>query len=43
MRSISIAKPRDRVERKQPFFRQRGEELDREERIASGLLLHQLR
>ena len=34
---------RDRVEREQPLFGQRGEELDREERIAAGLLLHQLR
>ncbi len=34
---------RDRVEREQPLFCQRREELDREERIASALLLHQLR
>ena len=34
---------RDRVEREQPLFGQRREELDREERISAGLLLHQLR
>ena len=34
---------RDWVEREQPFIGQRREELDREERIAAGLLLHQLR
>ena len=34
---------RDWVEREQPLFGQRREELDREERIAAGLLLHQLR
>jgi hypothetical protein len=34
---------RDWVEREQLLFGQRGEELDRKERIASGLLLHQLR
>ena len=32
-----------RVEREQSFLGQRREELDREERIASGLLVHQLR
>ena len=34
---------RDGVEREQPLFVQRREELDREERIAAGLLVHQLR
>ncbi len=35
--------PRNRVECQQPFFGQRDKELDREERISAGLLLHQLR
>ena len=34
---------RVRVEREQPFLGQRREELDREERIAAGLLVHELR
>ena len=34
---------RDRVENEEPVFVQRREELDREERIAVGFLLHQLR
>ena len=34
---------RGRVEREQPLLRQRGKKLDREERIAAGLLVHQLR
>jgi hypothetical protein len=38
-----LPSPRDRVEREQPLFGQRGEELDREEWIASGLLMQQLR
>ena len=33
----------DGVEREQPLLGQRREELDREERIAAGLLVHQLR
>ena len=43
--AIDVPSPgrRDRVEREQPLFGQRREELDREERIAAGLLVHQLR
>jgi hypothetical protein len=43
--AIDIPSPgrRDRVEREEPFFVQRREELDREERIAAGLIVHQLR
>ena len=33
----------DRVEHEEPFFVQRREELDREERVAAGFLVHQLR
>ncbi len=40
---VPLPGPRDRIEREQPLFGQRGEELDREERIAAGLLLHELR
>ncbi len=40
---VPLPSPRDWVEREQPLFGQRREELDREERIAAGLLLHQLR
>ena len=40
---IPLPSLRDLVERKQPLFGQRREELDREERIAARLLLHQLR
>jgi len=40
---LPLPSPRDLVERKQPLFCQRGEELDREERVASRLVLHQLR
>jgi hypothetical protein len=31
------------VERQQPFLGQRGDKLDREERISAGFLVHQLR
>ena len=43
--AIDVPSPggRDGVEREQPLLGQRGEELDREERIAAGLLVHQLR
>ena len=43
--AIDVPSPgrRDRVEREQPFIGQRHDELDREERIAAGLLLHELR
>jgi len=40
---VPLPSRHDRVEREQPLFGQRGEELDREERIAPGLLVHQLR
>ena len=42
IRSMSHARPTCPVEREQPLLGQRGEELDREERIARGLLVHQL-
>ena len=43
--AIDVPSPgwRDGVEREEPVFVQRREELDREERIAAGLLVHQLR
>ncbi len=40
---VPLPGQRDRVERQQTLFGQRREELDREERIAAGLLLHELR
>ncbi len=40
---VPLPGPRDWIEREQPLVGQRGEKLDREERIAAGLLLHQLR
>ncbi len=40
---VPLPGPRDRVEREQSLFGQRREELDHEERISAGLLLHQLR
>ena len=36
---VPLPSPRDCFEREQPFFGQRREELDSEERIAAGLLL----
>src|SRR3981081_725430 len=40
---IPLPSRRDWVEGEQPLFGQRSEELDRKERIAAGLLEHQLR
>ena len=40
---VPLPSPRDGLEREQPLFGQRREELDREEWIAAGLLMHQLR
>src|SRR6202035_5113036 len=40
---VPLPSPRDWVEREQPLFGQRREELDREEWISGGLLLYQLR
>jgi len=40
---IPVPSCRIPVETDQPFLGQRGEELDREERIAAGLLVYQLR
>jgi hypothetical protein len=39
---VPLPSRRNWVEREQPLFGQRGKELDRKERIAAGLLLHQL-
>jgi len=39
---VPLPSQRNWVEREQPFFGQSGEELNREERIAAALLLHQL-
>ncbi len=40
---VPVPGERDRVEREQPFIGQRRDELNREERIAAGLLLHEFR
>src|SRR5258707_8513090 len=40
---VPLPSPRRWVEHEQSLFGQRGEELDREERISAGLLVHQLR
>ena len=40
---VPLPGERDGVEREQPFLGQRREELDREERIPAGLLLHEFR
>ena len=42
-RHVPSPSGRARVEREQPLLSQRGDELDREEWIAAGLLVHELR
>src|SRR3984957_12640610 len=40
---VPLPGERDGIEREEPFIGQRREELDREERIATGLRLHEFR